>query len=47
MVTGYWNAGGMNLGEARIATERATFVSAIGGGDVATASIRRKKKTLP
>src|SRR6266480_3939366 len=46
MVTGYGDAGGMNLSEARIAKERAAFVSAIGGGDVATTGIRRKKKNI-
>src|SRR6266536_6015605 len=46
MVTGYGNAGGMNLGEAGITEERATFVSAIGGGDVAAARVGRKKKNI-
>src|SRR5437870_13411723 len=36
----------MNLGEAGITEERATFVSAIGGGDVATARVGRKKKNI-
>src|SRR4029453_11620818 len=46
MVTGYWDAGGMNLGEARIAEEGAPFVCAIGGGDVAAARVGRKKKNI-
>jgi hypothetical protein len=46
MLTGDGDAGGMNLGEAGIAKERATFVSAIGGGDVATAGVGRKKKNI-
>src|SRR5438128_10666840 len=36
----------MNLGEAGITEERATFVSAIGGGDVAAAGIGRKEKNI-
>src|SRR6266566_4535700 len=46
MVTGYWNAGGMNLSEARIAEEGAPFVSAIAGGDIAAARVGRKKKNI-
>ena len=46
MLTSDWDAGGMNLGEAGIAKERATFISAIGGGDVATARVGRKKKNI-
>ena len=46
MLTGDWNAGGMNLGEARITKKGAAFVSAIGGGDVATARVGRKKKNI-
>ena len=34
------------MGEAGITEERATFVSAIGGGDVATAGIGRKEKNI-
>ena len=36
----------MNLGEAGITKERATFISAIGSGDVATACVGRKKKNI-
>src|SRR3954470_21273810 len=36
----------MNLGEARIGEERAFFVSAIGGGDVAAACVRRQIKNI-
>jgi len=46
MLTGDWNTGGMNLGEARITKKRATFVSAIGGGDVAAAGVSRKEKNI-
>jgi hypothetical protein len=47
MVTGNGNAGGMNLGETGITEERAAFVGAISGGDIATSGVGRKKKTLP
>src|SRR5436305_1892062 len=36
----------MNLGEAGITKERATFISAIGSGDVATACVGRKEKNI-
>jgi len=46
MLTGDWNTGGMNLGEARITKKRAAFVSAIGGSHVASACVGRKKKNI-
>src|SRR5437762_5619562 len=46
MMTGYGDAGGMNLGEARIAEEGTPFVSAIGRGDVAAARVGRKKENI-
>src|SRR6266446_6910121 len=46
MLTGDGDAGGMNLSEARITKKRTAFVSAIGGGDVATARVGRKKKDI-
>src|SRR6266487_5401149 len=46
MMTGYGDAGRMNLGEARIAEEGTPFVSAIGRGDVAAARVGRKKKNI-
>ena len=46
MLAGHRNAGRMNLGEAGVSEERATFVSAIGGGDVATAGVSRKEKNV-
>src|SRR5437660_2518931 len=46
VLTGDGDAGGMNLGETRITKKGATFVSAIGGGDVATAGIGRKEKNI-
>src|SRR4026208_281080 len=36
----------MNLGEAGITKERATFISAIGSGDVATPCVGRKEKNI-
>src|SRR5438270_5296488 len=36
----------MNLGETRITKKGATFVSAIGGGDVAAAGVGRKEKNI-
>src|SRR5438477_9161675 len=36
----------MYLGEARITEERAAFVSAISGGDIATAGVGRKKENV-
>src|SRR5437588_4421504 len=46
MLTGDRDAGGMNLSEARITKKRAAFVSAIGGGDVASPRVGRKKKNI-
>ena len=46
MVTGNGNAGGMNLGETGITEERAAFVGAISGGDIATAGVGRKKENV-
>ena len=46
MVAANGNAGGMDLREAGIGEERAFFVSAIGGGDVAAARIGRKIKNV-
>ena len=39
MFTADRNAGGMNLSETRVREERALFISAIGGGDIAAARI--------
>ena len=46
MVTGNGNAGGMNLGETGITEERAAFIGAISGGDIATAGVGRKKENV-
>ena len=46
MIAADRNAGGMNLRETGIGEERAFFVSAIGGGDVATARVGRKIKNI-
>ena len=46
MVTGYGNAGGMNLGETGIGEERPLFVSTVGRGHVATARIGRKIENI-
>src|SRR5438477_6095891 len=46
MLARYGNAGGMNLSETRITEERAAFVSAISGGDIATAGVGRKKENV-
>ncbi len=46
MLAGDWDAGRVNLGETRIAEEGATFICAIGGGDIAPARISRKKKDV-
>src|SRR4029453_9037672 len=46
MVDGNGNAGGMNLGETGITEERAAFVGAISGGDIATAGVGRKKENV-
>src|SRR5947207_9775579 len=46
MLAGDGDAGRMNLGETRIAEKGATFIRAIGGGDIAPARISRKKKNV-
>src|SRR5215831_20298623 len=46
MLTGNGNAGGMNLSETGITEDRAPFVSPIGGGDIATARVGRKKENV-
>ena len=46
MLAGDGDAGRVNLGETRIAEEGATFICAIGGGDIAPARISRKKKDV-
>ena len=46
VVAAHRNAGGMNLRVAGIGEERAFFVGAIGGGDVATAGVGREVKDV-
>ena len=46
MLAGNGNASGMNLSETRITEECASFVGAISGGDIATASVGRKKENV-
>ena len=46
MIAADRNAGGMDLRVAGIGEERAFFVGAIGGGDVATARVGRKIKNI-
>src|SRR5438105_11964096 len=46
MLAGDWDAGRVNLGETGIAEEGATFICAIGGGDIAATRISRKKKDV-
>src|SRR2546423_4710391 len=46
MLAADWNARRMSLGETRVREERAFFVSAISGGDVAATRVRRKIKNV-
>ena len=46
MLAGDRNAGRMDLGEARVREKGAPLVSAIRGGDIATARVRGKKKHI-
>src|SRR4029453_18756262 len=46
MLAGNGNAGRVNLGKTGVAEEGAAFVSAIGGGDVATACVGGEEKDV-